>query len=96
MFLMQDESYLAFLDMLFFKLPNPEKVSTEPLILGAEEDAIFYPDEIEATAAAYGQEAEIFKGMAHDMMLEAGWQTVADRILEWLGEKGIGELWERT
>jgi pimeloyl-ACP methyl ester carboxylesterase len=87
--LMQDESYVAFLDMMLFKLPKPEKVSTELLIIGAENDTIFHPDEIEMTAAAYGKKHEIFKGMAHDMMLEDGWQTVADRILGWLGEKGI-------
>ena len=87
--LLQDESYLAFLDMMVFKLPNPKKVSTDLLILGAEKDTIFYPDEIEATAMAYNKKAEIFKGMAHDMMLETKWPIVADRILEWLGEKGI-------
>jgi len=87
--LVQDESYLAFLDMMLFKLPNPEKVSTELLIIGAENDTIFHPDEIQATAAAYNKKPEVFKGMAHDMMLEDGWQTVADRILEWLGEKDI-------
>jgi len=27
--------------------------------------------------------------MAHDMMLEAGWQSVADRILRWLGDRGL-------
>ena len=84
--LMQDESYLAFLDMMLFKLPNPAKVSTKILILGAEDDAIFLPDEMEATAAAYNQKPEIFKGMAHDMMLENKWQMVADRIMKWLAE----------
>ena len=87
--LLQDESYLAFLDMMLFKLPNPGKVSTDLLILGAEQDAIFHPDEIEATAKAYNKKPEIFKGMAHDMMLETKWPIVADRIIEWLGEKGI-------
>lgn len=87
--LIQDESYLAFLDMMLFKLPNPEKVSTELLILGAENDAIFNPNEMEATAAAYDKKPEFFKGMAHDMMLEDGWQAVADRIIEWLDEKGM-------
>ncbi|MCP4368769.1 MAG: alpha/beta hydrolase [Deltaproteobacteria bacterium] len=87
--LIHDESYLAFLDMLLFKLPKPEKVSTDLLILGAENDIIFHPDEVKATAAAYGKKPEIFEGMAHDMMLEDEWQNVADRILKWLGEKGI-------
>ena len=38
---------------------------------------------------AYGTTAEVFPGMAHDMMLEPGWRAVADRILGWLGERGL-------
>jgi pimeloyl-ACP methyl ester carboxylesterase len=86
---MQDESYLAFLDMLVFNLPRPEKVRLRPLVLGAANDTIFHPDEVEATAGAYSTQAEIFPDMAHDMMLEAGWQSVADRILQWLTEQGL-------
>ena len=85
----QDESYLAFLDMMFFNLPNPEKVETDLLILGAGNDTIFYPDEIEATAKAYKTESVMFADMSHDMMLEKGWEAVADRILNWLQEKGL-------
>ena len=85
----QDESYLAFLDMMLFNLPKPEKVETDLLILGAEDDAIFYPDEIEATAKAYKTEHIMFPQMSHDMMLEMGWEAVADRILNWLEEKGL-------
>ena len=29
---------------------------------------------------------EIIPGMAHDMMLKAGWEDVAARIARWLGE----------
>jgi len=48
------------------------------------------PSEVEQAARAYGTEAEIFPGMGHVMMLEAGWQKVADRIIEWVraGERG--------
>lgn len=84
-----DESYLAFMDMLVFNLPKPQKVKSPMLVLGAEQDAIFSPGEIQATARAYHTQAEIFPGMAHDMMLEAGWRAVADRILDWLKEKGL-------
>jgi hypothetical protein len=44
---------------------------------------------VQATARAYGAEAHVFPAMAHDMMLEPGWQTVADRILAWLAERGL-------
>jgi len=86
---LQDESYRAFLDMMFFKLPKPEKVTTDLLVLGAEKDTVFTMDEVKKTAAAYGVTPEFFKEMAHDMMLEKDWQKVADRIILWLREKGI-------
>ena len=61
------------------------------LVLGAERDAVFGVDEVEATARAYNTKAELFKGMAHDMMLELGWQSVAERIVGWLREQKLGE-----
>ncbi len=81
---LQDESFLGFLDMLILNLPRPKKVKTPMLVLGAENDTVFHPDEIKATARAYNTEAEIFEGMAHDMMLEPAWQLVAERIIAWL------------
>ena len=87
--LIQDESYPAFWDMLVFSLPRPKKVATPLLVLGAANDTVFHPDEIEATARAYHTQAEIFPNMAHDMMLEAGWQSVAKRILSWLTERNL-------
>jgi len=75
--------------MMFFKLPKPEKVTTDLLVLGAEKDTVFTMDEVKKTAAAYGVTPEFFKEMAHDMMLEKDWQKVADRIILWLREKGI-------
>ena len=47
------------------------------------------PGEVEATARAHGTQAEIVPNMAHMMMLESGWQVVADRILNWLDERGL-------
>jgi pimeloyl-ACP methyl ester carboxylesterase len=81
---LQDESYLSFLDMLVLDLPKPEKVNTNMLVIGAENDAIFSNEEIHATASAYNCKAEMFPDMAHDMMLEPRWQLVADRIVQWL------------
>ena len=86
---LQDEAYRAFLDMLLLNLPRPARVKLQPLVLGAEKDAVFSVRQIDATARAYGTRAEIFPNMAHEMMLEEGWQAVADRILQWLADRGF-------
>lgn len=82
---LQDEAYRGFLDMLVFNLPHPQKVKKIPtLVLGAQNDAIFTPAEVQATARAYHADCHIFPHMAHDMMLETNWQSVADHIIGWL------------
>ena len=87
---LENESYVAGLEATFFDLPRPKKVLPIPmLILGADNDALFSRDEIEATARAYKTQAEFFPNMAHSMMLEAGWQSVAVRILKWLRENRL-------
>ena len=86
---LQDESYRAYLDMMGLSLPRPERVKTPILVMGAANDRLISPNEVEATARAYHTQAEVFPDMAHDMMLEARWQTVADRILGWLGMRGL-------
>lgn len=86
---LQDESYFAFLDLVFFSLPRPKRVKAPVLVLGGEEDAIFRPDELRATAAAYNGDVAIFPAMAHDMMLERDWRRVADYSLRWLEAQGL-------
>lgn len=86
---LQDESFLGFLDMLMLNLPRPRRVQTPMLVLGAADDTVFHPHEVEATAQTYHTQATIFPNMAHDMMLEEGWQSVAEVIRKWLNEKGI-------
>jgi hypothetical protein len=81
---LENESYLAYLEMIL-DLPRTSCVQDPVLVLGAQLDTLFSPSEIEATARAYGTEAIIFNTMAHDMMLEPGWETVADVILGWIG-----------
>ena len=81
-----DESYLAFLDLLGLDLPRPQRVAVPMLVLGAGEDTFFDSREIAATARALRTEAVIFPGMAHDMMLEPGWQGVAERMATWIEE----------
>jgi alpha-beta hydrolase superfamily lysophospholipase len=76
--------------MLAFNLPRPKRVQARHpmpvLVLGGTADRIFPPREVQQTARAYGTTATIFPAMPHDMMLDPGWQTVADHIRDWLGE----------
>jgi len=82
---MQPESQRAMWDMTFFNLPQLRRERCPPmLVLGATHDMLVPPSEVEKAARCYGTEAEIFPGMGHVMMLEAEWQKVADRIIEWL------------
>lgn len=81
---LQDESFRAYLDMLGLNLPQPRNIKSPVLVLGAENDIMISQKEVEATAQAFGVKAKVFTGMAHNMMLETGWQEVADEILSWL------------
>ena len=81
---MQDEHFVT-----GRKLPKLEMIKTPVLLLGGQDDTIIHVDQMEATAHDYNTKAEIFPHMAHDMMLEADWQDVADRIVTWLQERGL-------
>ncbi|HLM54963.1 MAG TPA: alpha/beta fold hydrolase [Pyrinomonadaceae bacterium] len=80
------ESYRAALEMIY-NLPRPRKIKTPLLVVGARDDAIIAPKKIEKTARAFKADCEIFPNTAHDMMLERGWQKVADFMLGWLGKR---------
>ncbi len=80
------ESYRANLEMIY-NLPNPQKVKTPLLVLGAKDDALVAPRAIEKTARVFNADCKIFPDMAHDMMLERGWQSVADFMIQWLEKK---------
>lgn len=86
---LQDDSFRAYLDMMALNLPRPEKVNTPLLVLGATDDNLISYNEVEATAMSYNTRAEFFPDMGHAMMLDIGWQGVADRILNWLNEQGL-------
>ena len=85
----QPESFRLALEAALFKLPRPGKGSTPLLVLGAGDDRVFTVSEQQKTARAYKTEAIIYPKMAHDMMLEQGWVTVADQILNWLGSRDL-------
>lgn len=86
---LQEDSARASLDCLILNRPRPDRVTTPLLVLGAEQDRVHGRKEVQATARAYHTEAEFFPGMGHNMMLEPGWEAVAERIHNWLGSHGL-------
>jgi hypothetical protein len=82
---LRDESYPAFLETLV-RLPRPRRVRAPILVLGAGRDGFFTTAEVRRTARAYRTEAEFFSLMGHDLMLDDGWESVADRIDRWVRE----------
>jgi pimeloyl-ACP methyl ester carboxylesterase len=86
---LQPESALAMKQMVSKNRVRPDLAPTPLLVLGAVEDGAFNRTEVIATAGAYQTHAEFFPDMGHNMMLEPGWQAVADRIVGWLGERGL-------
>lgn len=81
---LQSESLVVEIETALLNLPRPRRVSTPMLVLAAAEDWLFTPQEAAATARAYHADFACFPQMGHDMMLEPGWQQVADTIVCWL------------
>lgn len=74
---LQGESYLAFLDMLFFVRARPPLVSTRVAIVAGSHDRLFTVKELRKGARAYGVDVAVVKGAAHDLMLGPRWQAAA-------------------
>lgn len=85
----EPESFRSLLDICLLKRLASPRHNTPMLVMGAANDQVFTVSEVHVTGQAYHTEAVIFPDMAHDMMLEAGWQSVAQAIVEWLQARGI-------
>ena len=83
----QPESAAALMDMTWSGLPGMAVAAPCPmLVLGGGADNLIDLQGLEASAAAYGLEAEIFPAMPHAMMLDPDWRRPAERILAWLAD----------
>jgi pimeloyl-ACP methyl ester carboxylesterase len=74
---------------LMKRLPDAGLVKTPMLVLGAQDDGMRIDGDALAVAQTYQTEVEIFPDMGHVMMLEPGWQAVAERIDGWLTSRGL-------
>jgi pimeloyl-ACP methyl ester carboxylesterase len=74
---------------LMKRLPDAGLVKAPMLVLGAQDDGMRIDGDALAVAQTYQTEVEIFPDMGHVMMLEPGWQAVAERIVGWLSAQGL-------
>jgi len=87
-----EESRRILMEMNLWNPLPPRPIGAPPiLVLGAEQDMLFPPDQVRATARFYGVEPEFFPEMGHTMMLEPDWLNVAMRLEAWLAGICKGE-----
>jgi pimeloyl-ACP methyl ester carboxylesterase len=85
---LQEESRRALREMSLLKRVRPQFVTTPMLVLEGA-DISWGPRLTNENARAYHTEAEFFPNMGHNMMLEPGWQAVAERMDGWLTTRGL-------
>jgi hypothetical protein len=77
---MQDESFLAFLEMTALNLPNYKKIDRPLMVIGGESDVLISAKSTRKLAALLGVEPLMVPGGSHNIMLETGWDKLAARI----------------
>lgn len=88
------DSYLAYMEMLLFNprskaIENVKSHNIPLLVFGSPEDIVVGEAEIRKTASAYDAEVKLFPGIGHNMMLDQGWEQVADHISNWLSKMEV-------
>ena len=78
------ESFRALLELVYIRPDRARIRGASLLVLGGGLDYFIRPPAIRRTADAYDAECTILPGVAHDMMLDAGWRQAAEAMLEWL------------
>jgi pimeloyl-ACP methyl ester carboxylesterase len=81
----QHESFRALTTDMGFRDLIRTRLVTTPLLVLEGEQVSWGRRVARDIARAYRTEAEFFPDMGHNMMLEPGWQAVAERIDSWLG-----------
>lgn len=77
---MQDESFLAFLEMTALNLPNYKKIERPLLVVGAERDVLISEKSTRKLASLLGVSPLIVPGGSHNLMMEQGWEELAVNI----------------
>jgi alpha-beta hydrolase superfamily lysophospholipase len=85
---LDNEAFLAYLDMIVFDLPKPKKINQEKmLIIGAENDKVNSLNDVKNIAKVYHKKYVIIPNASHDIMLDPNWKIAAKEISSWLDKE---------
>lgn len=77
---LQDESFLAFLEMVFLRLPRKFQLKTPLMVVGAAKDYLVSETDTRKMGKHYHVEPIIIPNASHCFMLEDDWIDVAEKI----------------
>ena len=84
----QNESRRATMDLYWPAVMNLAPLRRTPaLVVGAKHDRLISALHVQQTAALVGAWPHLFADMGHAMMLEPGWEAVAERIHDFLAQR---------
>jgi pimeloyl-ACP methyl ester carboxylesterase len=81
---LQEESFLVFLQMVILKLPKIVSTNIPLMIIGGEKDYLIPLKDTIRMAKNYKLEPLIVKNASHCLMLEEGWDEVAEKIYSFI------------
>lgn len=87
--LQRDSDRAIFFDMVAGKLVRTNKIRTPVLVIGGAKDRIYNQNDVRRTAEVYQTEPVFMPGMGHQLMIEPGWDAVANTIKVWLSRQGL-------
>ncbi|CAL6410520.1 unnamed protein product [Bathycoccus prasinos] len=66
------------------KSKGRQKGKEKVLVIGGKDDYVVDEEGVRETAEFWHVEAKLIEGIAHDVMLDAKWQTVAERMMQFV------------
>lgn len=83
------ESFGAYLDLLTYRPWKPQADGPPMLLLSAQRDRLVSAAENRRTARHWQADLREFPHAAHNLMLDEGWESVAQAIHDWLQARGL-------
>ena len=81
------ESSRAVMELAWRGAEPPPRGNVPVCVIAAGADALFTPGDAAATARRHGTEAIVLEGLPHMLMLEPGWERLAETLDGWISSQ---------